>query len=57
MRFLLRKCPKCHRYTLKDKCPVCGTPTVVAHPARFSPLDKYVRYRLLMKNLASGKKG
>ncbi|MCD6324051.1 MAG: RNA-protein complex protein Nop10 [Desulfurococcales archaeon] len=52
MRFLMRKCPKCGRYTLSDRCPVCGEATIVAHPHRFSPQDKYVRYRILMKYLS-----
>ncbi len=51
MRFLLRKCPKCGTYTLKDECPRCGSKTRVAHPSRFSPEDKYVRYRVIMKEL------
>ncbi len=45
MRFLMRKCPKCGRYTFKEMCPVCGTPTVSAHPPRFSPEDKWGKYR------------
>ena len=46
MRFQLRKCPKCFQYTLKEKCPKCGEQTISAHPAKFSPDDKYMRYRL-----------
>ncbi|OYT49500.1 MAG: ribosome biogenesis protein [Desulfurococcales archaeon ex4484_204] len=49
MKFLLRKCPKCGTYTLREKCPKCGQLTRVAHPHRFSPHDKYVKYRVLMK--------
>ena len=45
MRSLLRRCPKCGAYTMKDGCPACGTPTVVAHPSKYSPDDKYARYR------------
>lgn len=34
-------------YTMKNVCPRCGapTPTAIAHPARFSPDDRYARYR------------
>ncbi|HYB76379.1 MAG TPA: RNA-protein complex protein Nop10 [Nitrososphaerales archaeon] len=39
------KCVSCGRYTLEDKCPLCGAATVTVHPARFSPDDRYARYR------------
>ncbi|MDA4114553.1 MAG: RNA-protein complex protein Nop10 [Thaumarchaeota archaeon] len=45
MKGLLLKCPNCHTYTMKGTCPKCGTATVVAHPAKYSPDDKYARYR------------
>ncbi|CAG9801482.1 unnamed protein product [Chironomus riparius] len=35
-------------YTLKKKNPE-NLPTVTAHPARFSPEDKYSRHRLIIK--------
>lgn len=46
MRYLIRKCTKCGRYTLKDRCPICGSETVSPHPPRFSPEDRYVAYRV-----------
>ena len=46
MRFQLRKCSNCNQYTLKEKCSKCNQDTVSAHPAKFSPDDKYMRYRL-----------
>lgn len=46
MRFQLRKCTRCNRYTLKEKCSRCDEQTMSAHPAKFSPDDKYMRYRL-----------
>ena len=46
MRFQLRKCSKCGVYTLKNDCPKCNEETKSAHPAKFSPDDKYMRYRL-----------
>jgi len=49
LRWRIRKCPKCGRYTLKDFCPTCGERTMVAHPHRFSPEDRYVKYRVLAK--------
>ena len=54
MRSLLRRCEKCGAYTLsKDKCPRCGGPVRVPHPPKFSPEDKYQKYRIL-KKLSSG---
>ena len=41
----IRRCLKDRTYTLLQACPVCGAPTVTAHPARFSPQDRYGRYR------------
>ena len=46
VKFQLKKCPKCGAYSLKPECPKCGASTVSAHPAKFSPDDKYMRYRL-----------
>ncbi len=46
MRFQLRKCSKCNMYTVKINCPVCNENTVSAHPPKFSPDDKYLRYRV-----------
>ena len=46
MKFQLRRCTLCNRYTMKNTCPECGGQTRLAHPAKFSPDDKYIRYRL-----------
>lgn len=46
MKHMIRKCLKCFLYTLKPLCDRCGAPTVDAHPARYSPDDKYARYRI-----------
>jgi H/ACA ribonucleoprotein complex subunit 3 len=45
MKNLLFKCPECLKYTMELKCPKCGEATVMAAPARYSPDDKYARYR------------
>ncbi|MCX6684634.1 MAG: RNA-protein complex protein Nop10 [Methanoregula sp.] len=37
-------------YTLSTTCPVCGKPTAIAHPARFSIEDRYGKYRRMVKN-------
>lgn len=50
MVWLLRKCEKCSRYTLKtDACPHCGGRTRIPHPAKFSPNDKYAKKRIALK--------
>ncbi len=55
MDSIMRRCRKCGRYTMrKDKCPYCGGELEVPHPPKYSPDDKYGRYRLIMK-IMSGK--
>lgn len=49
MRWRIRKCVNCKLYTIKDVCPRCNSKTVIPHPPRFSPDDKYVIYRVRMK--------
>jgi len=49
MRFQLRKCSACGKYTLKDECKKCKEKTVLGHPAKFSPDDKYARLRIAEK--------
>jgi H/ACA ribonucleoprotein complex subunit 3 len=46
----IRRCPADQTYTLSLTCPACGKPTIVAHPARYSPEDKYGKYRRMVKN-------
>jgi len=45
MKSLMLKCAECGGYTLAEKCPNCGGKTVTVHPARYSPDDRYARYR------------
>ncbi len=50
MVWLLRKCMACGKYTLNEEaCPYCRGKVKVPHPAKFSPQDKYARYRRAMK--------
>ncbi|MGZ8874929.1 MAG: nucleolar RNA-binding Nop10p family protein, partial [Halobacteriota archaeon] len=39
------KLRKCHGYTFQEKCTACGQQTATARPPRFSPEDRYGRYR------------
>ncbi|MEM3364774.1 MAG: nucleolar RNA-binding Nop10p family protein [Candidatus Micrarchaeia archaeon] len=43
MKFRMRKCKVCHKYTLKEKH--CGVESASAHPVKFSPQDKYAHYK------------
>eukprot|EP00792_Barthelona_sp_PAP020_P006187 TRINITY_DN2933_c2_g1_i1.p1 TRINITY_DN2933_c2_g1~~TRINITY_DN2933_c2_g1_i1.p1 ORF type:complete len:59 (+),score=14.11 TRINITY_DN2933_c2_g1_i1:86-262(+) len=45
----MRFCQKCQQYTLDKKCPHCQSFTDSAHPARFSPDDKFSKERIEMK--------
>jgi H/ACA ribonucleoprotein complex subunit 3 len=48
--WLLRKCEKCGTYTLqKNECPHCGGNVRIPHPPKFSPDDKYLKYRIAVK--------
>jgi H/ACA ribonucleoprotein complex subunit 3 len=48
--WLLRKCEQCGKYTLKTNvCPYCTGDVRIPHPAKFSPDDKYLKYRMAMK--------
>ncbi len=53
MRPLIRKCPKCNTYTLKQNCPKCDEITESVHPAKFSPDDRYMKYRIAAKDYYS----
>lgn len=39
------KCSSCESYTIKESCPKCGKKTVPSQPPKYSPEDKYARYR------------
>jgi len=45
MKGRIRYCPTDKKYTLSDICVHCGKPTHSPHPARYSPEDKYGKYR------------
>ena len=44
----MRKCPDCKVYTFKGSCPKCGNKTVNPEPPKFSPEDKYGKYRRIV---------
>ena len=52
---MLKKCAECNRYSIAPSiCPVCGGDLRVAAPPKFSPQDKYGKYRrMLLKTTLS----
>ena len=49
------KCSKCNRYTLQETCPICDERTMTPIPPRYSPQDKYGKYRRKLKQETLGK--
>ena len=49
---LLRVCRTCGRYTLGATCPVDHGETRTPHPARFSPQDRWGKYRRALQEQA-----
>jgi len=43
------KCKSCGTYTIKSVCPECGKEAVTPVPAKYSPDDKYGKYRRKVK--------
>lgn len=52
MRSKIKRCRTCDLYTLKENCPICGAPAGQTKPARFSPEDRYGRFRRAMRQEA-----
>ncbi|MEE9585921.1 MAG: RNA-protein complex protein Nop10 [Nitrososphaerales archaeon] len=46
MKPLMRKCKACNAYTFETVCPKCNGETTTHHPPKFSPDDRYARYRI-----------
>ena len=52
MVWLLRKCVKCQKYTLNQgMCLKCGANLRIPHPAKFSPQDRYAKYRRALREV------
>ncbi len=56
MRHIFR-CDKCKEYTLKETCPKCNIKTLSPKPVKFSPEDKYGKYRRKIKKEELVKEG
>ncbi|MFW9886560.1 MAG: RNA-protein complex protein Nop10 [Candidatus Thorarchaeota archaeon] len=49
----LFRCIECKQYTLEeDKCPKCGGSVVSPRPPKYSPQDRYGKYRREAKRRA-----
>ncbi len=48
------KCEKCSSYGLSEKCE-CGGKRVFPHPPKYSPEDKYGKYRRMAKEQNTSK--
>ena len=49
----MMKCKKCGEYTLKQfACPKCGGELYTPKPPKYSPEDRYAKYRRAMKEEA-----
>jgi H/ACA ribonucleoprotein complex subunit 3 len=52
MVWLMRRCVECKKYALiNDVCPFCEGKLIIPHPAKFSPDDKYLMQKGMMRNL------
>lgn len=49
MKLKMKRCKSCGEYTLKSTCPYCGGELEVVYPPKFSPEDKYGKYRRILK--------
>jgi H/ACA ribonucleoprotein complex subunit 3 len=45
----LRFCNKCKEYTLELICKKCNNKSISKYPPRFSPEDRYGKYRRILK--------
>ncbi|MHC1605291.1 MAG: RNA-protein complex protein Nop10 [Candidatus Methanofastidiosia archaeon] len=43
------KCKRCEKYTISEVCPYCGGEVFPAKPPRYSPEDRFAKYRRMWK--------
>ena len=48
----MNKCSKCGKYTLASTCKDCDAGAHTPHPPKFSPEDKYGKYRRKLKEMS-----
>ncbi|MDI9436786.1 MAG: RNA-protein complex protein Nop10 [Euryarchaeota archaeon] len=49
MKSKMKRCISCSEYTIQDRCPYCGGNVRVIFPPKYSPEDKYGKYRRILK--------
>jgi H/ACA ribonucleoprotein complex subunit 3 len=49
MKMKMKKCRSCDEYTIQAECPYCGGDVREIFPPKYSPEDKYGKYRRLLK--------
>ncbi|HMK53481.1 MAG TPA: RNA-protein complex protein Nop10 [Methanobacteriaceae archaeon] len=49
MKMKMRRCRLCSEYTIQNQCPYCGGGVKVVYPPKYSPEDKYGKYRRMLK--------
>ena len=49
MKTLILECKSCNIFTISKKCPKCCSVTSSPLPPRYSPEDKYGKYRRMLR--------
>ena len=49
MKMKMKRCNSCGEYTLESICPYCGGDLGEIFPPKYSPEDKYGKYRRKLK--------
>jgi len=57
MKSMLMRCIVCKRYTMGDRCPSCGASAERRAPARYSPQDRFGKYRRRLMRESGGAEG
>jgi len=47
-------CKNCKIYTLKKVCCICNKNTISKNPPKFSPEDRFGKYRRKLKKISKG---
>jgi rRNA maturation protein Nop10 len=53
----IKYCRYCKRYTLENQCPICGRPTIINSPTRYTTNPVIIKYRRELKEKKLQEKG